>query len=95
MTDKYIDVYFITKKNCSKCLKAKPIVEQLEQHPNIKVTEVSGESLSREYIIKNNLTYVPALMVFVDGEQKGIISKGFTERGIKRQISALTKVNFA
>jgi len=95
MTDKYIDVYFITKKNCPKCLAAKPVVEGLGQHPNIKVTEVRGETLSKEYIIKNNLTYAPALIVFVNVELKGIVEKGFTERGIKRQISAITKVEFA
>lgn len=92
MSNKYIEVYFITKKHCFKCENAKPLVKSLDNHPNIAVIEVPSEILSKEYIKRYNLKTTPVLMIFVNGEYKGNVEKGFTSRNIVKQLKELVKI---
>ena len=53
------------------------------------------DAVQAELFIKQfNLTTAPSMVIYLDGCAVGIISKGFTEKGIKRQLKEMTGIEF-
>ena len=68
-------------------------MQKIADHPEINLSMY--DAVQAELFIKQfNLTTAPSMVIYLDGRAVGIISKGFTEKGIKRQLNEMTGIEF-
>lgn len=87
-----IEIVEVTNPTCQKCEHVWRILSRFaDNNSNLRIYKIGTKQIGKKIIRQYQVEYVPFIMVYLNGELKGVIKIGFTVSSLKFQIETLTK----